>query len=154
MFQQLLSFKRRLEPGPPASSIDVAAIPKQDKKMIRSRESGPRRTQIEGVPNCSGARKTPTRKLPTKSHQKKKSENRIAAVGLSIPNVQTTDKDRHIMVTPTSSPHHSPGAKASRKITEQHLPPPVSPPFRITLRRKASKPPSKTKSQIIREEVD
>lgn len=165
MFRRFLPFKRRSVPeenevqSPPVSSIDVCLTPsKQEKKRIRPRKASPIQREADRVPSSPGARKTPARKLSTTSHLSKKSENhRVHKSPPSTPKERTnTQLETQTMVTPSPPPLYSPGGtNRKQKAAPQHLPPPKSPPFRMTLRRKASKqPPKKTKSQIIREEVE
>jgi hypothetical protein len=165
MFRRFRFFKQKSEAEEsgsplPVSLIDISTFtrPQQDKKRIRSGKTGPRRSQVDRAPSWPGARKTPTRKLSTNSNRTKTLDNgrSVTPAPASQRHVYTSGETRS-MVTPTSSPRprHSLDANptSSRKAT-QNLPPPKSPPFRVTLRRKGSKPPQKTKSQIIREEVE
>jgi hypothetical protein len=136
------------------SSACVSASPKQDKLRRHPRQSGPRRSQVDHVPSRPGTPKTPTRKLSTSPHRTKPFENQMRAKR-SMPTRKIHGvTESSTIVTPPPSPRCCPSTTSSpKKAGQTYLPPPKSP-LRLTLRRKASKPPKKSKSQIIREQVE
>jgi hypothetical protein len=137
------------------SPICVSGSPKKFKERKRPPKSGPRRSQVDRVPSWPGAPMTPTSKLSTASRRTRLSENHNGSKTSTPKGNMHPTAESSTLVSPPPSPRRCPFAATSspKKAGQITLPPPKSP-LRLAIRRKASKPPKKTKPQVIMEKVE
>jgi hypothetical protein len=148
------TIQTEMEEEAPVSHICVPASLKQDEELRRPRKNRSRRSQVDRVPSWPGAPKTPTRKASAPCLRTKPKENHRDSKSSTPTRNVHRKAESSTLLTPPPSPLRAPSATSSpKKAGLNTLPPPKSP-LRLTLRRKATKPPQKTKSQMITEEVE